>query len=365
MVSIKEKVSQLFISKNPDNINGIKKFIKEGIGGFTIGKGGEIINKEQLNLEGNTEKTLTNFIRKLKDINSKIPLFFAIDGEGGNYFNRLKNISDYKSPRYYGKKFEKDNDLEFFKKEVNKFAELMGRMGLNMNFAPLFDKAEKGYKGYIAEERAVIKTDLTESEIAGSNRSYSDKRETMNKLAIEAMKIFQKHKIIPTVKHFPSYGVLNVDQNPHIKLTKINMKKERLLEEIETFKKAVHEGCYAIMTGHIIISCLDKEKPATISEKVYDFIRKELGFNGLIVSDELNMNAIKDYYSGLKPEKKPEKAALDALITNDILLISHPETFIVMRNAILKKVETNTEIRKKIEESYKKIIKYKKIIGLL
>ena len=85
-ISLSEKLSQLFIVKNPDNLKDIEKFIEEGIGGFMIGKGGEIITFDQKDLEGNTKKSLKNFTSKIISIQkklNKIPLFLAIDGEVG------------------------------------------------------------------------------------------------------------------------------------------------------------------------------------------------------------------------------------------------------------------------------------------
>ncbi len=363
-VNLNEKVSQLFISKNPNNITEIESFIKEGIGGFMIGEGGEITSQKQADLEGDNKRSLKRFVKNLKKLtkkHNKIPLFLAIDGEGGYYFNRLQSISTYKSARYYGKKFEKNKNISFFKKETKKFAKLMKKIGINMNFAPVVDCAKKGYKGYMAEEKNSIKKEKsTNSESFASNRAYSDEMGTVITLGLTAMKVFQKYKIIPTLKHFPSYGILNKDENPHTVLTISKLPKTKIIKQITPYKRAISLGCYAIMKGHII-TALDKEKPASLSIKTDHFLRKTLGFNGLSVIDEVNMGALKEYYN----KKDKRKLAIDALKVNDIILTSNTKDFILMRNAILEEAHKSKQIKDKIDESYKRIIYYKKIIGLI
>ncbi len=369
MKDLKEKVGQLFICRTPDNIGQIEMFVNENIGGFIIGKGGEIVSKSQSTLEGDNLESLKRFVKllnRLSQKNKKIPLFLAIDGEGGKYFNRLKSISDYKSPRFYGKKFEKDGNLEFFKREVKKFAELMNQIGFNINFAPLVDCAKKGYKGYLAEEGVFIKNkdDLIKSEVIAANRSYSDKMETVITLGLTAMRIFQEHNIIPTLKHFPSYGTLKKNQNPHRVLVKLKLSKNEILAQIEPYKKAFKNRCYAIMKGHVI-TCLDWNAPASLSVKTDKFLRDKLNFDGLAVVDELHMGAIKQYYSRMNCEEILKKSAVDALKVNDIILTSHPEDFIVMRDAIVKEANKNEKFLERVNKVYNKILYYKKIINLL
>ncbi len=364
-MELKEKISQLFICRNPNDIEKIKSFIEEGIGGFMIGKGGEIVSKDQEYMEGDSKESLKKFIGTLNKISKeqeKIPLFIAVDAEGGVYFNRLKNFSDMKSQYFYGKKFEEDKDLDYFKKEIEAVALLMKEIGINMTFGPVVDCAMKGYKGYIAEEKVMSYNiqGLSKSEIFASQRAYSDNIETVVTLGLTSMIIYQKKGIIPTLKHFPSYGLLEVDQNPHKVLPRENVSVEDLEMQLLPYKKAFKLGAYAIMKGHVLTP-FDFEKPASLSEKIELFLRNELGFKGLSVVDELNMGAIKEYYG----THSPEKAAVDAVRVNDIILISHPETFLVMRDAIVKEAKKDANLRMKIDESLEKILMFKKIIGLI
>jgi beta-N-acetylhexosaminidase len=360
MVTLSDKVGQLFICRAPDNLEDIENFVREGIGGFSLGKGGEIISKEQEILEGNTRESLKSFIKQVRDFSRKhrkTPLFFAIDGEGGEYFNRLKSISDYKSPRFYGRKFEEYNDIEFFRKEVTRFVQLMNYIGLNINFAPVIDTAQKGYRGYMAESGTEIRNGLITSELHANNRAYSDKMQTVIKLGLTAMRIFQERKIIPVLKHFPSYGILKPNENPHVVLPDSDLPGTEILRHVTPFREAIKQGCYAVMTGHVITS-LDRERPASLSVKVNRFLRK-LGFSGLAVSDELFMGAIQQFYS-----KTDTSLPLDALQANDILLTSHPEHFLDMKNSIMDAAKNKTTMQR-IDEAYKKILRYKRILKIL
>ncbi|MBR9703809.1 glycoside hydrolase family 3 protein [Candidatus Pacearchaeota archaeon] len=361
---LKHKISQLFICKTPDSFEEIEKFILEGIGGFMIGKGGEIATSDEGKIEGDSEKSLKKFvsiIKKLSKKNNELSLFLAIDGEGGKYFNRFKNFSEYKSPRFYGKKFERDYDLKYFVCEVEKYARLMKQIGINMNFAPLIDVSIKGYKGYIAEEKILVRKDLlVKSEILSSNRSYSDNKKTVNTLAIASMKVFQDNDIIPTLKHFLTYGILKKSENPHFVMPIIDLNKKELNEHIDNYRKAFLKGAYAIMSGHIM-TVFDKNMPVSLSKKTYKFIRNELRFKGLIITDELNMGSIRRFYNG----SHVEIAAIDAVYANDMILISRPKTFLKMRDAIYEVALKNKKMREVISDRYKRIIRYKKKIGII
>lgn len=107
------------------------------------------------------------------------------------------------------------------------------------------------------------------------------------------------------------------------------------------------------------VSQLFISRNPTKMKEIEKFINEGIG--GLVVADELNMNAVRKFYGGLCPER----AALDAVMANDIILVSHPEMFIPMRNTILEAAEENREIEEKVNDSYGRIIEHKNKIGIL
>ena len=119
---------------------------------------------------------------------------------------------------------------------------------------------------------------------------------------------------------------MNLDENPHIILPISKISKSSLLRHIEIYRKLFKNHTCAIMSGHVITD-FDKLRPASLSRKNYLFMRKKLEFKGLIISDELNMGAIKKF-----TKNNLEKAAISAIRANDIILISHPEVFHFMKN---------------------------------
>ncbi len=357
-MGIKEKVSQLFIVRCPDTWEDIEYFLRQKVGGFMIGKGGEIVSKKQFALEGNSKESLKQFIERLKEKNERFgneKLFLAIDGEGGKYFNRLKEFTGLREQRYYGELYEETRDVSKYSEDVSEFFEVMAYIGFNMNFAPVVDVAMENYKGYVAEEKIKIEAkELTQSEIASSRRAYSDKPAVVKTLSQIPLREMKKRKIIGTCKHFPSYGYLPVDKNPHEVLATLNVSKKKLVELISPYEFLIKRGlCPMIMKGHVI-SPLSNVLNST-SNEVEKFLREKFSFNGLSIVDELNMGAVRQFYG----ENYVKKAAVDAAYANDIILISHPETFIPMRDAIMKKAERDKGLVEKIDESLERIYKAK------
>ena len=150
------------------------------------------------------------------------------------------------------------------------------------------------------------------------------------------------------------------NENPHEHLPIANNHNAQLTRNIELYKHLFKARAYAIMTGHVITK-LDPKTPASLSSNVYNYIRKELGFEGLIVSDELNMGAVREYYG----KEYTNDSALDAIKANDIILISHPQTFHPLRDIIYKAAKEDTELQEKIEDSFNRVLEYKQLIGLL
>ena len=91
----------------------------------------------------------------------------------------MKSFTNLKNQRYYGERFERNQNIEKYKEDLSNFLKTMKSLNLNLNFAPVVDIAKRGYKGYIADEKIQVRKgeqNLTSSEILSSNRSFSDKK---------------------------------------------------------------------------------------------------------------------------------------------------------------------------------------------
>jgi beta-N-acetylhexosaminidase len=359
--SLKRKIGQLFIAAVPlireekKLFKTIKAYINLGIGGFMIGMGGEF---DFLETKGVTDiKKTKKFIAKLKKLDPT--LFIAIDGEGGSKFNLFENKAILKQARAYGLRLEQASRVKQYKKDISDYVVLMKECGINMNFSPILGVARPGYQGYLSQY----------------GRSYSDIKETVKMLSSIAIKEMQNNKIIAVGKHFPGYGPL--DENPHQHLRKRRTDNHYDIR-ISAFAYAVRHGIQAIMKGHVL-SRLDSKIPATLSLKVEEYLREELKFKGLTITDEIFMGSLNEYYAELGGDEDGTKRIVAAAKCNDILLHSYPKQeqdgkvkttvkehshFLCLHQAVYQAVLGGEVNEVKFNESYERIIKYKKTIGL-
>ena len=225
------------------------------------------------------------------------PLFIAIDAEGGK-INRLKSEYGFLSilsPKELGR-IDKE---EITRQEAEKLAKELVELGFNINFAPVVD-LEINPKNPI---------------IAKLERSFSNDPQKVIRHARIFTETFKDYNIIPVIKHFPGHGSSAEDSH----LGMVDVTQTWRQEELLPYRVFVREKIIdAVMTAHIFNREIDDKYPATISEKfLKDLLRKEISFEGVIISDDLQMNAIAKHF-GL------EEAIIQAINAGaDILLLSN------------------------------------------
>jgi beta-glucosidase-like glycosyl hydrolase len=186
-------------------------------------------------------------------------------------------------------------------------------------------------------------------------RAFSDNRDVVSWFGTFYIQVLQKNGLISCAKHFPGHGDTCIDS--HINLPMIMKSKDDLIKkDLYPFVEAIKAGVKAIMVGHLLVPTLDA-KPATVSKKIVsDFLRNELGFNGLILSDALNMDALKGI----------DKIALNCFRAGiDILL--HPlepeetvkELTVALRNneITIKEIEERLDRIFRMKSGFKRIPK--------
>jgi beta-N-acetylhexosaminidase len=166
-------------------------------------------------------------------------------------------------------------------------AEVLKSFGINMNYAPIADVNSEPKNPVIGV------------------RSPSDDPETVGRLVSAQIRGLQEGGIVPCVKHFPGHGDTAVDS--HAGLPVISKGKEELDAcELVPFKRAVAEGIEAVMTAHIALPGIGSELPASLSKEAIGILRKEIGFQGVVISDCLEMDGVRATYG-------TEKGAVMAL----------------------------------------------------
>jgi len=175
-------------------------------------------------------------------------------------------------------------------------------LGINMNLAPSLDVNNNPLNPVIGV------------------RSYSDKPEEVSEYGLKFIQGLQEMGVIATAKHFPGHGDTETDS--HYSLPIVAHSKKRLNEvELVPFKRAIAAGVDSIMSAHVFFTAYEEDNmPATLSKKVLtNLLRKDLGFNGLIVSDCMEMKAISDNYTTPKGSLMGLLAGLDMVFVSQTL----------------------------------------------
>jgi beta-N-acetylhexosaminidase len=222
-----------------------------------------------------SEKQLIDLTTKIKKImqDKKFPIL--IDEEGGRV-SRLSNFLDNSiySQKYFGDIYKSDKLIasKIYKNYINSMSKLLFKTGININTSPVLDLLKKKAHNIIG------------------NRSYSNKPNIVNELGKLCVKFYKANKIGTVIKHIPGHGRAKLDS--HFKLPTITNSYESLKKtDFRCFKNTLS---FFAMTGHVLYKNIDKNNNATHSEKVIKkIIRKEIGFKGILISDDISMKALK------------------------------------------------------------------------
>ena len=271
-------ISRFFLTQNE-----IEIFRKDKPWGVILFKR-NIFSEKQL-------KKLTLSIRGImKD--KKYPIL--IDEEGSRV-TRLSNFLDNSvfSQKYIGDIYSKDKKigLNLYKNYINSISIHLHNLGININTSPVLDLHKKNA-----------------SEIIG-NRSYSSNPATVNELGLACIKYYKNNRIGTVIKHIPGHGKANVDS--HFKLPVVKDDLKLLIKnDFSCFKKT---NSHFAMTAHILYSKIDNINNATHSKiLIKEIIRKEIGFKGILISDDISMKALK--YNVVKNAKLAFKAGCNLIL---------------------------------------------------
>lgn len=325
-MSLEEKIGQLFMadifSSDPKSkTDKIKNLITEyHLGGVIFSKGGPM-----------RQAKLNNEFQAL----AKVPLMIGMDAEWGL---SMRLDSTYAFP--WNMTLGAITNNKIVEKVGKRIGEHSKRLGVHINFAPVVD----------------INTN-PENPIIG-NRSFGEDRDNVTEKALAFMKGMQSAGVMGSAKHFPGHG--DTDMDSHKTLPTIDFSRERLdTLELYPYRKLINVGLNSVMIAHLNVPSLEPQMnyPSSLSTKVVtDLLKHEMGFNGLIFTDALNMKGASNF-------KKPGEIELAAFLAgNDILLISEdiPKAVRFLINSYND--ETITE--KRLAYSVKKILYAKYKVGL-
>ncbi|WP_396193726.1 glycoside hydrolase family 3 N-terminal domain-containing protein [Flavobacterium sp.] len=325
-MTFEDKVGQLFMvaaysNKDSVHTNAIKKLVRQyKIGGVIFFQGGP-----------RRQARLTNQYQSL----AKVPLFVGIDAEWGM---SMRLDSTFRYP--FNMTLGAIKDLKLVQQVGVAMAKESKRMGVHFNFAPVLD----------------INTN-PKNPIIGF-RSFGENKVSVAEHAIALMNGTQSQGIFATGKHFPGHG--NTATDSHHTLPVVNASADYIEKvELYPYKRMFDEGLVSVMVAHLNVPSLEPREgyPTSISQPVVtNLLKNEMGFDGLIFTDALNMKGASNF-------KKPGDIDLEAFLAgNDILLFAENVPLAVDKIRVAFQDGLISESR--LAESVKKILRYKFKAGL-
>lgn len=337
-MTLKEKIGQMlmpdFRTWNGENVTKMLPEIEQLIQEYHLG--GVILFRENV---VTTEQT-ARLVAAYQEAAEKYGLLMTIDQEGG-IVTRLQSGTDMPGNMALGAA----RSPEIAQNVAQVIGEELNALGINMNLAPVLDVNNN-------PDNPVIGV-----------RSFGESPELVAELGIAYTKGLQNSGVAATAKHFPGHGDTAVDS--HLGLPEVPHEKERLLEvELFPFQKAMEADIDAIMTAHVTFPKIDDTKvisqkdgteislPATLSHKVLTgLMREEMGFDGVIITDALNMKAIADHFGPVDTVIRSVKAGTDIILM--------PVGLEEVADGLREAVETGEISEERIEESVRRILTLK------
>ncbi len=271
---------------------------------------------------------------------SPIPLFIAIDQEGGRV-NRLKEKYGFPMSVSAAKLGASPIDSVSFYSSIT--AATLAGLGINMNFAPVVDLASNPDNPIIAKVE----------------RAYSKNPDTVALYAGTFIREHNRLGVLTALKHFPGHGSSLSDTH----LDVADVTKTWSEQELTPYVKLLHNGLVdAVMTAHIVNGRLDQDKlPATLSPRIIDgLLRRGLGFNGVVFSDDMQMHAISKHYSFEESVKRAILAGVDILCFTNNIQGSRERTVDKVHGIIRNFVTSGVIPAERIDQSFKRIMELKK-----
>ena len=322
-MTIEEKIGQLFLVRYEKNdTTYLNNFYP----------GGYILFAKDFN--NHTKEQMAKELKDLQGI-SKYPLILGVDEEGG-YVTRVSRYPAYRSEKFKSPRdYYLEGGYDLLEQTEKEKAELLKSIGLNLNLAPVADISTN------EDDFIYIRT-------------FGEDADKTSEYVTKMVGYANSNKINSTLKHFPGYGN-NTDTHTGVAIDK---REYSAFEEndYKPFEAGIKANVPSILISHNIVTCLDENTPSSLSSKVIGELRNKLGFTGIIMTDDLAMDAVKEYVDNGKAATMAINAGNDMIITSD---------FMSMKNELINSVKSKEISEDTINEAVKRVIAWKYYSGLL
>lgn len=317
-MSLEEKVGQMFLVRYLKT--GVIQEIKnEKPGGYIL---------FSRDFDNKTKESMEQELKNNQE-NSKIKMLLGVDEEGGTVV-RVSSHKAFRSSKFLSpQELDAQGGLNAIVEDSKEKSALLKSIGLNMNLAPVVDVS-------------------TSSSDFIYKRAYGKGAEETALYTKQVIQTMNEMEMISTMKHFPGYGN-NVDTHIGIAIDKRDY-TTFATSDFLPFKAGIEEEAPTILVSHNIVECMDAEKPASLSEKVHELLRNELGFTGVILTDDLAMDAVNSYV------QKGEAAVQAVIAGNDIIITSDFKTH---KTEVMNAVESGEISEDTINQAVKRILALK------
>lgn len=322
-LTLEQKVGQIFLARCPET--GAAEAVRQyHLGGFVL---------FDRDFEGETPSSMAQKIAGYQGV-SDIPLLIAVDEEGGT----VNRVSSHKAFRAYPfpspRELYTKGGLELIHNTEAEKAQLLSGLGINVNLAPVCDITTNPsafmYRRSLGQSPAV------------TGEFVADSIQTMGRFGVAAV-----------MKHFPGYGN-NADT--HTGIARDSRGLETLeTEDMQPFFAGISAGGGAILVSHTIVEAIDPKCPASLSQPMNYYLRLAMNFGGVIITDDLSMDAIAAQYG------TEEAAVLAVLAGNDLLCSTEFET---QYSAVLKACRSGRIPEAVLNEAVERVLRWKAQMGL-
>lgn len=323
-MTLEEKVGQLFIVRCPDTA-AVQKIAKYDLGGYIL------FGRDF------SEKTRDEVIQSIQSYQNaaKIPMFIGVDEEGGtvNRVSRNPNLRavPFRSPQA----LYAEGGFDLIQSDTREKCELLLGLGINLNFSPVCDVSQDP-DDFIYE------------------RSFGQDAKQTSAYIQLVVQTMSKEGLGSVLKHFPGYGN-NADT--HTGMAYDDRPYETFLNsDFLPFQAGIDSGASMVLVSHNVVSCMDSQAPASLSSQVHKILREELGFTGVIITDDLAMDGVRDFAGDTEAAVQAVKAG------NDMLCCTN---FEVQIPAVLEAVKQGEITEERIDESVLRILELKISLGII
>ena len=276
-----------------------------------------------------SKEDLIEMTTSLKSSSNTLP-FIAIDNEGGMV--QRYNFEQYETSVDVAKK-----GSAFAHKQYSKMAKLEKELGINLNFAPVVDLN-------------INKNSI----IAKKQRSFSSDPKVVAKYAKIFIDEHNKYKVMTSLKHFPGHGAVTGDTHKGF----VDATNTFSNDELKPYY-ALNKENTTVMVSHIYNSKFDNRNPASLSKKTIDYLKNDIGFNGVIISDDYDMGAIRDNYSLKDIVVNSINSGINIMIFSNNLNYKDKNIAKKVRKIVKSEIKKGNIKEADIEKSYEKIVKLK------